>query len=156
VSWEPGSDITTYRLAPKWYDLVYPALEATEADPPEVWRDIEADASRFIYKAVSFLQHAGVEVDPHAFHLPDTVVGRVHYEPVTKIEINVGNAQIALLTAMHEIGHLLSYWRLRRQMPDGPEDRETLAYLYGWVAIRLLGVEGISKEEWGQFHEENP
>jgi len=136
---------------------VAPALEAVEADPPWVWRAIEARESRSIFKAVSFLRHAGVHVDPLAFDLPPGIVGRTIYEPDLTVLLNEPGAARALMTLLHEAGHVMSFWRHRRQLPDGCQDmalRERWAFLYGWAVIRLLGIDDlVSKDRWRAFHD---
>jgi hypothetical protein len=157
MTWEADQEATDYADAPRWFDIVYPAMEAMEADPPERRPSSNGDYSGFIYKAISFLEHAGVEVQSFTIDLPPHIAGRTIYEPRTIIKLSEPRARDALMTLMHEAGHVLSYWRLRRAIPDIPDDhgrRERWAYLHGWMVIRLLGIDVlISKDRWRDFHE---
>ena len=80
------------------------------------------------------------------------VVGRAQYEPQEKVWIAHPKARGAVLTAAHEAGHLLSYWRLRKRHAEPPPSdvRERLAFLYGWVVLRWLDIP-VGKDEWVAF-----
>lgn len=91
--------------------------------------------------------------------LPVDIAGRCSYKQ-NWIKINEPNACKALMTLAHEGGHYLSYARNKNKTGKNFEifycrsKREKLAYLYGWVLLKITGATFlISKNMWKEFHE---
>ena len=143
--------------APSWQTIVVPALQRIE-EGAWLWQDVEGDYSQWIEKIVGFLTLCGVTVEigpPDDPNIDPQTVGRTQYEPIEMVWIFHPKARGAMLTAAHEAGHLLSYWRYRTQTSDPPpvEVRERMAYLYGWVVLRWLDIP-VTKDEWQAFDSE--
>lgn len=91
--------------------------------------------------------------------LPANIRGRCSYKQ-NWIKLNEPNACKALMTLAHEGGHYLSYIRNRNKTGKDYEKvycrskREKLAYLYGWILLKIIGATFlISKDMWKEFHE---
>ena len=63
-------------------------------------------------------------------------------------------AKEALLSLAHEAGHWFSHCRNRDKDLDR-QQRERLAYLYGWGVLQRLGVtlQEVTKADWRKAHE---
>ena len=97
-----------------------------------------------------YLKSIGFEVILFSDKLPHDISGRIFYVN-GQIHIgNLGSAEDAFYTLLHESGHAVSYnkyfVRLAENQPS-VEKREIYAYLYGWYLNKHLKL-NVSKKTW--------
>jgi hypothetical protein len=106
------------------------------------------NASDFINRLVRLAGELGATVDLHAF---DLHYGGLYRSETREIFLNVPNAEAALMTLAHEIGHHVGYILAghERNAARPSLHRERQAYVYGWRVLRLVGADKfITREQW--------
>lgn len=106
------------------------------------------NASGHIYSIVEFCEKLGVTVKLHDFDLE--FVGQYDHDK-RLIRINEPNAENALATLAHELGHYVGYLihGSERNRSKSQVHRERQAYVYGWKILKWFGADTIiSRERW--------
>ena len=97
-------------------------------------------------KVITYIKDLGFKVNVYAFDLP--VSGRIYYTK-SKIAINCPCSGCALLTLLHEAGHLADFLANGDNEQPSHEEGELLADKLGREISDKLGFE--LDEEWEEF-----
>src|SRR6185312_16158929 len=89
-------------------------------------------------KIIPYIESKGFTVVNFSDEIPKDVAGQIRYDK-KEIHTNVGSAEGAMYTLIHEVGHMLSYFDLfvgQNKSQNEVGDREVLAFEYGWKFIQ--------------------